>query len=128
MTPVRREQTVHDGLTVRDPSQIVTVLGDESMTSTVPARWQLVFADGGIELLCGETIVGRGRDAGIRLDTRDVSRSHARLALMQDRVSVMDLQSGNGTFVNERQVDMSMLADGDEIRFGSKVTARLQRV
>ncbi|NNJ26336.1 FHA domain-containing protein [Alienimonas chondri] len=47
-----------------------------------------------------DAVVGRGTDAGLRISSRRVSRSHCRLTVDGSVVRVRDLGSRNGTFVN----------------------------
>ena len=74
----------------------------------------------------GESLVGRHSTADICLPYAPVSRKHARLQVAHNRVEVQDLDSHNGTFVNESRVKKSVLAVGERVRFGS-VTLYLSR-
>ena len=47
-----------------------------------------------------DAVVGRGTDAGLRISSRRVSRTHCRLIVDGGAVRVRDLGSRNGTFVN----------------------------
>jgi len=65
-----------------------------------------------------------GRDAGcdIVLDDSGCSRRHARLSVAGDvrHISLEDLKSKNGTFVNGRPIRQRIdLASGDRIQLGS---------
>jgi pSer/pThr/pTyr-binding forkhead associated (FHA) protein len=75
-----------------------------------------------IRLEVGETVIGRDEGTGILAFPADglVSRRHARLSLKAEpwRLSVEDLSSKNGTFVNGRKKETAHLVDGDFIRFG----------
>ena len=54
--------------------------------------------------------------------TRGVSRRHARVRFINDRYLIEDLESLNGTFLNQRKLVPfvpEVLRDGDELRFGS---------
>lgn len=72
-----------------------------------------------IVLLEGDTIVGRQPDAGVRLDDSRVSRRHARIECHQDRYTLHDLGSTNGTTVNGEPAAGQELADGDVIGIGT---------
>lgn len=50
-----------------------------------------------------------------------VSRKHARLKMQDNRLTIEDLNSANGTYVNGRRVDIipTRIRDGDQIRFGN---------
>src|ERR1700744_1106666 len=67
----------------------------------------------------GETFLGRGQGATIRLTDDGISRKHARIVQQGGEVSIEDLKSSNGTIVNGAPVDTQLLKDGDKIRLGS---------
>jgi two-component system cell cycle response regulator len=67
----------------------------------------------------GETFVGRGQNATIKLVDDGISRRHARLVQQGGEVMIEDLKSSNGTIVNGAPVDTQLLKDGDKIRLGS---------
>lgn len=65
-------------------------------------------------------LIGRGKDCGIVLHDVSVSRIHAKISRLADgRVTVEDLRSSNGTFVNDRRVETQELSHGDRLRFGT---------
>lgn len=66
-----------------------------------------------------ETVIGRSADAAIRLDDDGVSRRHARIVQHENQVWIEDLESANGTYVNESRVERYLLRDGDKIQMGS---------
>jgi len=69
----------------------------------------------------GETFIGRGQTATIRLNDDGISRRHARLLQQDNAVIIEDLKSSNGTTVNGNPVTdrPCPLQDGDKIRLGS---------
>ena len=68
----------------------------------------------------GETVLGRGAEAGVRIDLGRVSRRHARIVVDGARAVLEDLGSKNGTFLRgERLLAPAELADGDEIAVGT---------
>jgi diguanylate cyclase (GGDEF)-like protein len=67
----------------------------------------------------GETFLGRGQNATIRLNDDGISRRHARLVQVGGKVFIEDLKSSNGTLVNGTAVTEQELSDGDKIRLGS---------
>jgi hypothetical protein len=69
--------------------------------------------------LDGPTIVGRTGDNGLRLLVGTVSRRHAELEPTPEGWVVRDLHSENGTWVNGERVWEHVLADGDQVQFGS---------
>ena len=63
--------------------------------------------------------IGRATGADFVLDAALVSRVHCRLtANALGDLEVLDLQSTNGTFVNDQRVDRLALAAGDRLRVG----------
>lgn len=65
-----------------------------------------------------EKTVGRGTSAGFVIDMPLVSRLHCNLSATPTGIAVEDLGSTNGTFVNERRVQRTMLREGDLLRLG----------
>jgi pSer/pThr/pTyr-binding forkhead associated (FHA) protein len=67
-------------------------------------------------------IIGRGVSCDIQVSSALVSRRHARLTLTNLGVSVEDLGSRNGVFVNsERVVGSARLRPGDRVTVGDEV-------
>lgn len=68
----------------------------------------------------GESVmVGRDRTCSIVLSHPAVSRRHARMTLNGSAWLLEDLQSANGTYVNNTRVDKVKLKAGDVVRFGA---------
>ncbi|HEY2732012.1 MAG TPA: GGDEF domain-containing protein [Polyangia bacterium] len=67
-----------------------------------------------------KTIIGRGQKAQIRLLDDGISREHAQLVIVNDRIVLQDLGSTNGTYCNGLKVEANKeLVDGDKILVGS---------
>ncbi|HUR54235.1 MAG TPA: GGDEF domain-containing protein, partial [Gemmataceae bacterium] len=67
-----------------------------------------------------ELLLGRGDDCHIRIQDHSVSRRHVRIEPSPEGYFVCDLQSTNGTFVNDQQIDSGcLLQDGDYLRVGN---------
>ena len=64
-------------------------------------------------------VLGRGNDCDIRINDHSVSRRHARIQPGADGYYAVDLQSTNGTFVNDIPASISKLKDGDYLRVGN---------
>jgi diguanylate cyclase (GGDEF)-like protein len=64
-------------------------------------------------------IIGRGNDCDIQINDHSVSRRHARIQPSTDGYYAVDLQSTNGTFVNDAPAAMQRLKDGDYLRVGN---------
>jgi putative nucleotidyltransferase with HDIG domain len=65
--------------------------------------------------------VGRSKDCEICLDDHAVSRRHCTIEAIGGGVVVTDLESANGTFLNERPISNASAVPGDTIRVGSTV-------
>ena len=67
-----------------------------------------------------ENTIGRTDENFILLSDPSISRHHAKLLREGDRYTVIDLQSSNGTEVNERPVHTPQpLSPGDVVKFGN---------
>jgi ABC-type multidrug transport system ATPase subunit/predicted component of type VI protein secretion system len=77
------------------------------------------------EVTVGDVPLVAGRDevADLRLDSPLVSRAHARLSRRDGVLTVEDLGSANGTFVDGRRVREATLADGARVVIGPFVLA-----
>ena len=64
-------------------------------------------------------ILGRENSCDIHLNDQSVSRRHARIQPGMDGHYAIDLQSTNGTYVNDRPASMTKLKDGDYLRIGN---------
>jgi diguanylate cyclase (GGDEF)-like protein len=72
-----------------------------------------------------EVVLGRGRDADVRIDDVGISRRHARIVRTEEqRHFIEDLGSTNGTFVNGHAVERAELAGGDRVQVGPTVLLR----
>jgi DNA-binding winged helix-turn-helix (wHTH) protein len=73
-----------------------------------------------IDLHEGEILLGRATSCDVRVSSKTVSRTHARIRLAGEGATLEDLDSRNGTFLKgERLLRQTALRDGDEIRIGS---------
>ena len=64
-------------------------------------------------------VLGRGNDCDIRINDHSVSRRHARIQPGADGYYAVDLQSTNGTYVNDVPASICKLKDGDYLRVGN---------
>ncbi len=65
--------------------------------------------------------LGRGDECDVRVNELTVSRRHARILRENGGYVVCDLNSTNGTLVNDEPITRHALADGDHIQIGSQV-------
>jgi pSer/pThr/pTyr-binding forkhead associated (FHA) protein len=66
-----------------------------------------------------EVVIGRDSDCDFQITDEAVSSRHARLTYRYLQWWVEDLQSTNGTFLNDQRVETStVIIKGDELRIG----------
>jgi len=102
-----------------------------SKTGTEPTpsdlRYGLRFISGkyqGGEYPLGEgqeIVIGRSSELDMVLVEEMVSRKHARIALTDGVITIEDLGSTNGTFVNGEKVDRGTLKEGDRVLVGTNI-------
>ncbi|MEA2694866.1 MAG: hypothetical protein QOJ16_4253 [Acidobacteriota bacterium] len=89
------------------------------MTSGSDEGWFLEYEERRIDLREGEVTLGRSRGCGVVLRDPSVSRGHALLSVRQGRVTLQDLRSSNGTYVNGKRLDKeTVVEDGDRLVIG----------
>ncbi len=65
-------------------------------------------------------LVGRGKDCAVTIIDQSVSRIHSKVIRAADgSLSVEDLRSSNGTYVNDERVTRAAFGHGDKVRFGN---------
>lgn len=75
-----------------------------------------------VAVTTGQTIsVGRLKGCDVVVDDEAASRRHCTISAREDSCVVSDLQSANGTFVNEKRIASVELQPADKIRIGSTV-------
>ena len=123
---------LRDALDDRDQKIIRTIYGvgfafsAEVHDATPSVPWQIVIADREFDLREGENVIGRDREASLRINSRSISRRHARITISSAGVILEDLGSKNGTSIRDRRIDSpTEIHDGDSIMFGS-VSATLR--
>jgi len=71
-----------------------------------------------VELGHEQTLIGRGRDCGLRVMDEGISRHHCLVAMVGGRWLAQDLDSSNGTFLNGLRIVAGELREGDVLRLG----------
>jgi DNA-binding winged helix-turn-helix (wHTH) protein len=73
----------------------------------------------------GENLVGRAQDCRILITAKTISRRHALITIFDGSISIRDLDSKNGTFVDGQLIGRqpAMLTPRTEIAFGSILAA-----
>jgi DNA-binding CsgD family transcriptional regulator len=79
-----------------------------------PSRWSYRIAP-------GHHVAGRTPDCHLYLPHPSVSRLHAEIRSDGNRLSILDLGSRNGTFVNDVQIHQSSISLGQRLRLGTVV-------
>lgn len=86
--------------------------------------WLVALRGGGLREgerfdLIGGLSIGRSAEADLRIDDRYASGVHARIFTRDGRTYVEDMNSTNGTLLNEAQLHgEAELIDGDVVRIG----------
>ena len=83
----------------------------EVVTLTIGGRKQ--------EVTSTKVVLGRSREADVRVADVNVSRRHAELRQEGAGYWILDLDSTNGIEVNGKRVDRARLRDGDRITLGA---------
>jgi pSer/pThr/pTyr-binding forkhead associated (FHA) protein len=73
------------------------------------------------------TNIGRHADSDIALDDITVSRRHCEVSRDGGRFIVRDVGSLNGTYVNQKRVDVAEVTQGDELQIGKFHLVFLER-
>lgn len=72
-------------------------------------------------LRIGETTFGRQQGCDVRVPSAAVSRRHCTITVTDDAISIEDLGSSNGTYVNRSRVEETELHPGDLLSIGGMV-------
>ena len=92
--------------------------------SRSPDAWLIAERGGGLEQgerfdLIGGLSIGRSREADVRIADRYASGIHARIFSRGGRTYVEDMNSTNGTMLNDAELKgEAELLDGDVVRIG----------
>jgi len=97
----------------------VDAVGAQATDTDARVRMSVTSAEREYLLVQGPNVIGRARDAAIRIDSGGVSRHHARIDVSGHDARVEDLGSKNGTFVDGTRVaGACLLTDGAAMRIG----------
>lgn len=66
----------------------------------------------------GVYLIGRKEENRIVLPDKSVSRQHAQLEIIEGNVTIQDLGSANGVFVNGKQIEKETINEGDTVQIG----------
>jgi len=107
-----RKHTLRSGQPLRGQPCLLLVYAGTMDSPEVGCRFDLVG---------DELIIGRSSDADIQIDRESVSRRHARLSHGDAGWQIADLQSTNGTYVNDEPAHERLLVDGDCLKIGNAI-------
>jgi hypothetical protein len=71
-----------------------------------------------LPLQLGVNTIGRNPGCTIRIDDAKISGKHAELKVSEGRYTITDLNSSNGTYVNQEKIHHRELYQGDRIQIG----------
>jgi pSer/pThr/pTyr-binding forkhead associated (FHA) protein len=103
------------------------IVPNSSGSPTAPSRRGLRFISGkyrGEEFPLEEgkvVTIGRSSDLDMVLVEEMVSRKHARIHMDSGTITIEDLESTNGTFVNGEKIHHARLREGDRILIGTSI-------
>ncbi len=103
-----------------------------SMADNIDGPALVVRSGGGragesFEAIGDRALIGRSPECDVFLDDVTVSRRHAELTRDGKVFTIRDLGSLNGTFVNRRRIESSVLEDDDEVQIGKYRMTFLRR-
>lgn len=98
----------------------------DNMNAATTNTWQLnalTEALGDLTLTVTDSLsVGRGSNNDLVLGSKQISRNHAQLSVLNGQLYVTDLESSNGTFINDERIaanESKHLAAEDTLGFAS---------
>jgi pSer/pThr/pTyr-binding forkhead associated (FHA) protein len=87
------------------------------------ATFTLKHIDSGKEFQIPQnsSLIGRSANCDITVEAETLSREHARISRQDNELTLQDLHSTNGSFVNDNQIfEQVALQPGDILRFGQE--------
>jgi pSer/pThr/pTyr-binding forkhead associated (FHA) protein len=72
-----------------------------------------------ISIKTGMTRVGRRPDCQVRIPLPSISRAHCQISNEGGQLTIQDLGSANGTYVNDHQITESQIKAGDRVKIGT---------
>jgi hypothetical protein len=118
VTPINKPASLLPAGLVRHRNEPASAVVSELAPGSI-----VLLLDGAIvgrrKLAPGKLVIGRSPQSALRLDSRYVSRQHAVLVITANSVTVVDLQSTNGTLVNGQPTTSQQLEHGDLLAIGN---------
>ncbi|HCT41459.1 MAG TPA: hypothetical protein DF427_09915 [Moraxellaceae bacterium] len=108
----------------KGPAPVLPVVKRDVGKPALP-QWQLKAMSGAISgkmfLIDGTTVLGRDPGCDIIITGPHVSRRHAEISIRSGQLWMKDLGSSNGSFLNGKRSEESMLKHGDEVKFDAVI-------
>ena len=121
---VSRRRVPRDLLRARTVESKIEPIGSSRPGNGTLGRLTILNGDrAGEKLGLGGSGIRIGRESAICeivLENPKVSRLHAEVVSIDGKVLLIDRNSSNGTYVNDRKIDKRFLEDGDIIYFGGR--------
>lgn len=102
-----------EGIAVKEPA--LDFMGGPSMGQ------QIILQE-------GEHVFGRSRDANVVIEDEAISRYHFKVKVKDKVVTIEDMGSTNGTFVNGARVNQQVLSPNDKVQISSVTVLRFSYV
>lgn len=98
------------------------MMRDPDTLESTPGRKLVPESQEGQAILLNRDIItiGRTRQNDICIPSHAVSRDHARLIVSANSVTLFDMGSANGCFVNDEPIKRHKLRNGDRVRIGDR--------
>jgi len=102
-------------------------LAPEDPGLKLPATRKIVLtvtsgpAQGGTHTLAKPRVILGRQGSDLSLNDPEISRHHCVLEVRENYINLKDMDSTNGTFLDEERVRAAMLRDGSEFRVGTTV-------
>ncbi|HUU00103.1 MAG TPA: FHA domain-containing protein [Myxococcota bacterium] len=103
---------------VAEKTEILAAVPDEAPDEVPLLTVETPDGASDVEVSRDMFVIGRAPECDVVLPDQLVSRKHARIEKRADGWYVVDLDSGNGTFLNDERVSESLLYNGDLIQVG----------
>jgi pSer/pThr/pTyr-binding forkhead associated (FHA) protein len=116
---------IPDDSTLRTLAELTSVLSSSAMEMELPdlSQPRLVihtqWHTWEITLSAEATLIGRQSNCQVLLNDTSVSRQHARIIREGDNFILVDLDSHNGTWLNEQRIEKHKLRPGDSFKIGN---------
>lgn len=69
-------------------------------------------------LTSGLVVIGRRRNCDLSIPLESVSRRHCQIDVSNGQVTIRDLGSKNGTYLNGKRIDQALAKAGDRLQVG----------